>query len=30
MPDGSRAFRAFLWTGSSYQPVVADTVGAAQ
>jgi len=26
MPDGARAFRAFLWNGSSYDQVVADTV----
>ena len=26
MPDGSRAFRAFLWNGSVYDQVVADTV----
>ncbi|HET9459517.1 MAG TPA: hypothetical protein VFO51_06010 [Sphingomicrobium sp.] len=26
MPDGARAFRAFLWNGSSYDQVVADAV----
>ena len=28
MPDGSRAFRAFLWNGQSYDEVVTDTVAA--
>lgn len=28
MPDGSRAFRAFLWNGRSYDQVVADNVAA--
>jgi hypothetical protein len=28
MPDGARAFRAFLWTGSSYDEVVSDSVAA--
>ncbi|MFP5329581.1 MAG: hypothetical protein ACLGHC_05530 [Alphaproteobacteria bacterium] len=28
MPDGSRAFRAFLWNGSGYDQVVSDTVTA--
>ncbi|MBA3834257.1 MAG: hypothetical protein H0X53_00110 [Sphingomonas sp.] len=26
MPDGARAFRTFLWNGSSYEQVIADTV----
>jgi hypothetical protein len=29
MPDGSRAFRAFLWNGGSYDEVISDTVAAA-
>ncbi|HEU5483089.1 MAG TPA: hypothetical protein VFU80_08375 [Sphingomicrobium sp.] len=28
MPDGARAFRAFLWNGSGYDQVVTDTVAA--
>ena len=28
MPDGARAFRAFLWNGSGYDQVIADTVQA--
>src|SRR5688572_21984669 len=28
MPNGARAFRAFLWTGESYDEVVSDTVAA--
>ena len=28
MPDGARAFRAFLWNGSTYDQVVTDTVEA--
>lgn len=27
-PDGARAFRAFLWNGSTYDEVIADTVEA--
>lgn len=28
MPDGSRAFRAFLWNGSGYDQVVTDSIAA--
>ena len=28
MPDGARAFRAFLWNGQTYEQVVTDTVPA--
>ena len=29
LPDGSRAFRAFVWDGASYDEVVSDSVAAA-
>ena len=28
MPDGARAFRAFLWNGTTYDQVISDTVAA--
>jgi ketosteroid isomerase-like protein len=30
MPDGARAFRAFLWNGSDYDQVVTDSVAPSQ